>query len=175
MVRWKRKMKSLFSAYGTSGVTKLPLYTSGTENVSWVKGIEVIGFAPADATLTEDVDNAALYVYNEQGTGEDTEIAYVTDSTLDLTNYKRVMLNVNVTIRDTNTSGYLIVSTTKNGSYTDFTSRVAFTTEANNQIITLPISALTTGYYVRVHAVSVETAATENEFSLEILKVWLEK
>jgi hypothetical protein len=168
-------MKSLLSTYGTSGLIKIPLYTEGTENVSWVKGIEVIGFAPATATLNEDVDYATLYVYNEQGTSADSEIAYVTDSTLDLTGYKRVMLNVSVTIRDNNTSGYLVVSTTKNGSYTDFTSRVAFTTVASNQIITLPITALTTGYYVRVHAVAVETAATENEFSLEILKVWLEK
>jgi hypothetical protein len=167
-------MKSLFSQYGTSGVTRFPLYTEGTENVSWVKGIEVIGFPPANAYLSEEPDYATLYVYNEQGTSQDTEIAYVTDSTLDLTGYKRVVLNVNVGIRDTNTSGYLVVSTTKNGSYTDFTSRVAFTTEGNNQI-TLPITSLTTGYYVRVHAVALESGGISNEFYFDISKVWLEK
>jgi hypothetical protein len=168
-------MKSLFSSYGTIGMSKLPLYTQGTENVSWVKGIDNVGFPPATATIDEQPTYTSLYVYNEQGTSVDSEIAYVTDSTLDLTGYKRVILNVSVTIRDTQTSGYLIVSTTKNGSYTDFTSRVAFTTVASNQTITLPISALTTGYYVRVHAVALESGGISNEFALEISSIWLEK
>jgi hypothetical protein len=168
-------MKSLFSLYGTSGVTRLPLYTSGTENVSWVKGIDSrtgFGFGGSSKTYTEGGSYITLQIDNTPTGFMTTNIAGVTDSTVDITGYKRVGIDWQVI--SSGTFG-LIVSTEKNDDIDEFDAKVTYGAGTGRKTSYLAINALTGSYYIRVNAYAITTAPDEELIEIRIHKVWLEK
>jgi hypothetical protein len=167
-------MKSLFSQYGTSGVTKLLLYTEGTENVSWVKGIDSqtgSGFGTSANTYTEGASYITLKIVNEPTGFITSEVATVTDSTVDITGYKRVVVDWEVISAG---SFYLIVSTEKNDDSNEFDAMV-FSSATGRRTSYLPINSLSGSFFIRVNARAVTVAPNTTTREIRIHKVWLEK
>jgi hypothetical protein len=168
-------MKSLFSLYGTSGVIRLPLYTSGTENVSWVKGIDArtgFGFGGSSRTYTEGGSYITLQINNTPTGAIIANIAGVTDSTVDITGYKRVGIDWEVISEGT---FGLIVSTEKNDDIDEFDAKVTYGDGTGRKTSYLSINALTGSYYIRVNAYAVTNAPNTQTAEIRIHKVWLEK
>ena len=168
-------MKSLFSLYGTSGVVRLPLYTSGTENVSWVKGIDSrtgSGFGGSSKTYTEGGSYITLQIDNTPVGFITANIAGVTDSTVDLTGYKRACVDWEVI--SAGTFG-LIVSTEKNDDIDEFDAKVTYGAGTGRKTSYLAINALTGSYYIRVNAYATTNGPDEELIEIRIHKVWLEK
>jgi hypothetical protein len=168
-------MKSLFSLYGTSGVIRLPLYTSGTENVSWVMGIDSrtgFGFGGSSKTYTEGGSYITLQIDNTPTGAIIANIAGVTDSTVDITGYKRVGIDWQVISEGT---FGLIVSTEKNDDIDEFDAKVTYGDGTGRKTSYLAINALTGSYYIRVNAYAVTNAPNTQTAEIRIHKVWLEK
>jgi hypothetical protein len=168
-------MKSLFSAYGTSGVIRLPLYTSGTENVSWVKGIDSqtgTGFGTSANTYTEGGSYITLKIVNEPTGFITANIAGVTNSTVDLTGYKRACVDWEVISEGT---FGLIVSSEKNDDINEFDAKVTYGAGTGRKTSYLAINALTGSYYIRVNAYALTNAPNTQTAEIRIHKVWLEK
>ena len=168
-------MKSLLSQYGTSGVTILPLYTEGTENVSWVKGIDAqngSGFGTSANTYTEGGSYITLEIVNEPTGFITSEIATVTDSTVDITGYKRVVVDWEVISEGTFA---LIVDDTKNGDIDNIGSKVTYGAGTGRKTSYLAINALSGSYFIRVNAKAVTSAPSTSTREIRIHKVWLEK
>jgi hypothetical protein len=168
-------MKSLFSQYGTSGVTRLPLYTNGTENVSWVKGIDTqtgSGFGDSANTYTEGGSNITLQINNTPTGFITANIAGVTNSTVDITGYKRVGIDWQVISSGTFA---LIVSGEKNDDINEFDAKVTYGAGTGRKTSYLAINALTGSYYIRVNAYAVTNGPNTQTIEIRIHKVWLEK
>jgi hypothetical protein len=168
-------MKSLFSLYGTSGVIRLPLYTSGTENVSWVKGIDSrtgSGFGGSSKTYTEGGSYITLQIDNTPVGFITANIAGVTNSTVDITGYKRACVDWEVISEGT---FGLIVSTEKNDDIDEFDAKVTYGAGTGRKTSYLAINALTGSYYIRVNAYATTTGPDEELIEIRIHKVWLEK
>ena len=168
-------MKSLFSAYGTSGVTKLPLYTEGTENVSWVKGIDSrtgSGFGGSSRTYTEGGSYITLNI-DSTPTGFITQnLSGVTNSTVNITGYKRAVVDWEVISAGTFA---LIVSSEKNDDINEFDAKVTYGAGTGRKTSYLSINALTGSYYIRVNAYAATVGPDTEEIEIRIHKVWLEK
>jgi hypothetical protein len=168
-------MKSLFSAYGTSGVIRLPLYTSGTENVSWVKGIDSqtgVGLGTSANTYTEGGSYITLKIVNEPTGFITSELASVTNSTVNITDYKRVAIDWEVISEG---SFYLNIADVKNDPFDDFVSQLSYGVGTGRKTSYLSINALTGSYYIRVNAYANTTAPNTQTAEIRIHKVWLEK
>jgi hypothetical protein len=168
-------MKSLFSAYGTSGVIRLPLYTSGTENVSWVKGIDSqtgVNLGTSANTYTEGGSYITLKIVNEPIGFITSELASVTNATVDLTGYKRAVVDWEVISAGTFA---LIVDDTKNGDIDNIGSKVTYGAGTGRKTSSVAINSLTGNYYVRVNAYAITTGPDTEEIEIRIHKVWLEK
>jgi hypothetical protein len=168
-------MKSLFSLYGTSGVIRLPLYTSGTENVNWVKGIDSqtgSGFGTSDNTYTEGGSYITLKIVNEPTGFITSELASVTNNHVDIDGYKRACVDWEVI--SAGTFG-LIVSTEKNDDIDEFDAKVTYGAGTGRKTSYLAINALTGSYYIRVNAYATTNGPDEELIEIRIHKVWLEK
>ena len=168
-------MKSLFSAYGTSGVITLPLYTNGTENVSWVLGIDNqsgLGFGSSVNTYTEGASFITLKIVNEPTGFITSDLSSVTNATVNLTGYKRVVIDWEVI---SGGSFSLIVSTEKFDDITVFDAKADYGAGTGRKTTSLAINALSGSYYVRVNARSVTSAPSTSNIEIRIHKVWLEK
>jgi hypothetical protein len=168
-------MKSLFSLYGLSGVKKLLLYTEGTENVSWVKGIDArtgSGFGGSSKTYTEGGSYITLQIDNTPTGFMTANIAGVTNSTVDITGYKRAVVDWEVI--SSGTFG-LIVSDQKNDDINEFDAKVTYGAGTGRKTSYLAINALTGSYYIRVNAIAVTAGPDEELIEIRIHKVWLEK
>jgi hypothetical protein len=170
-------MKSLFSQYGTSGVTRLPLYTNGTENVSWVKGIDSVT-GPGDpgssgGSYVEGGSYITISIFSEPlSLGITVNIAGVTNAEVDLTGYKRVGIDWQVMSEG---SFFLIVHDNKNSDYDDFTSRLEFGAGTGRKTSYLPINSLSGSYFVRVNSYASTIAPAVDISEIRIHRVWLEK
>jgi len=168
-------MKSLFSAYGTSGVIRLPLYTSGTENVSWVKGIDSqisANIGDSENTYTEGVSYITLQIFNSPIATITSELATVTDSTVDLTGYKRACVDWEVISAGTFA---LIVDDTKNGDIDNIGSKVTYGAGTGRKISSVSINGINASRYVRVNAFETTSAFDTETAEIRVHKVWLEK
>jgi hypothetical protein len=168
-------MKSLFSAYGTSAMTILPLYTEGTENVSWVKGIDSqtgSGFGTSANTYTEGGSYITLKIVNEPTETITSQLATVTDSTVDLTGYKRACVDWEVI----DASAFaLIVSTEKDGDFDEFDAKDTFGSVTGRRIKKIPINGLTGNYYIRINTRETTGFPNTETAEIRIHRIWLEK
>lgn len=168
-------MKSLFSAFGTSGVIRLPLYTSGTENVSWVKGIDErtgSGFGGSTKSYTEGGSFLTIEINNTPTGFMTANIAGVTDSTVDVSGYKRAVVDWEVM----NAGEFaLIVDDTKAGDIDDFDAKLTYGDGTGRKTSVLAINALSGGYFIRVNARATTTAPDEEFIQIRVHRVWLEK
>jgi hypothetical protein len=168
-------MKSLFSAYGTSGVVRLPLYTSGTENVSWVKGIDSetgVSIGDSENTYTEGGSYITLKIVNEPVGFITSELSSVTDSTVNITDYKRIAIDWEVISEG---SFYLNIANEKNDPFDDFVSQLSYGAGSGRKTSYLSINALTGSYYIRVNAYAATFSPDTETIEIRIHKVWLEK
>jgi hypothetical protein len=167
-------MKSLFSAYGTSGTIILPLYTNGTENVSWVKGIDTVtgSGTVGGGTLTEGVSYATLSINNEPTGFMTTNISYATNAQVDITGYKRVGIDWEVITAGT---FGLIISSERDFDINEFEAKVTFNDETGRKTSYLPINSFSGSTYVRVNAYAVTSAPSTKLTEIRIHRVWLEK
>jgi hypothetical protein len=169
-------MKSLFSLYGTSGVVRLPLYTSGTENVSWVKGIDTqtgSGFGTSANTYTEGGSYITLKIVNEPTGFITSELSSVTNNHVDIDGYKRACVDWEVISAGTFA---LIVDDTKNGDIDNIGSKVTYGAGTGRKVSSVAINSLgVANYHIRVHAYAITTAPDTEEIEIRIHKVWLEK
>jgi hypothetical protein len=168
-------MKSIFTQYGVlaSSLIRLPLYTEGTENVSWVKGIDSVtgSGTVGGGTLTEGGSYATLVIDNQPTGFMTTNIAYVTDSTVDVTNYTTAYVDWEVISEGTFA---LIVSTEKNDNINEFDAKVSYGAGTGRKTSSVSISGLSGSHYVRVNA-RLLTFAPNVEFNeIRIHRVWLE-
>lgn len=143
-----------------------------TENVSLVTGFISGG------SVTENLYNdggdfyyTRLLTNNVSGT---TESTWVTDLTVDLTNYSTLNVNWrNVGTSNVNVQTIIVVSTAKTSSSATFTARTVVTgqfTGFTNS--TLNISSLTGPYFIRVHSRK-NTTTTGIISDVEVRKIWL--
>jgi hypothetical protein len=167
-------MKTIFSQFGTASPITLKLYTSGTEDVSWVKGIDSVtgSGTVGGGTLTEGGSYATLVIDNQPTGFMTTNIAYVTNSTVDITDYKRVYVDWEVINEG---SFYLIVDGDKNGDYNNFDARVSYGAGTGRKTSVLAINALTGSKYIRVNAYQATTGPDVEYTEIRIHRVWLEK
>jgi hypothetical protein len=168
-------MKSLFSQYGTSGVTKLLLYTEGTENVSWVKGIDTqtgSGFGDSANTYTEGASFITLHIFNEPVGFITSNLAAVTDSTIDLTPYKRVFVDWEVISAG---SFALIVDSDDEGDINDFAAKVTYGAGTGRKVSSVAINAINASRYVRINAFETTSSLGVETSEIRIHRVWLEK
>jgi hypothetical protein len=169
-------MKTLFSTYGIAPVkVVLNLYTEGTEDVSWVKGIDDVtgfGLGTNSRTLTEGVDYATLQIVSEPDTSATNELAYVTDSTVDVTNYTNAYVDWEAISQG---DYYLIVDDTKDGDSNDFEARATYGTGTGRKTTSLSISALSGSKYIRVNSFTDVFAPDTADTTIRIHRVWLEE
>ena len=159
-------MKSLFSAYGTSGVTRLPLYTEGTENVSWVKGIDTqtgSGFGDSANTYTEGGSYITLHIFNEPTGFITSDLATVTNAVVDWE------------VISAGTFALILDDDVKNGDTTEFEAKVTYGAGTGRKTSYLSINSLTGNHYIRVNAYAITSAPDTEEIEIRIHKVWLEK
>jgi hypothetical protein len=168
-------MKSIFTQYGVlaSSLIRLPLYTEGTENVSWVKGIDSVTGAGTvgGGTLTEGGSYATLVIDNQPTGFMTTNIAYVTDSTVDVTNYTTAYVDWEVISAGTFA---LIVSTEKNDDIDEFDAKVSYGAGTGRKTSSVSISGLSGSHYVRVNAYNATIGPDEELSEIRVHKVWLE-
>jgi hypothetical protein len=168
-------MKSIFTQYGVlaSSLIRLPLYTEGTENVSWVKGIDSVTGAGTvgGGTLTEGGSYATLVIDNQPTGFMTTNIAYVTDSTVDVTNYTTAYVDWEVISEG---SFYLIVDDDKDGDYNNFDARVTYGSGTGRKTSSISISGLSGSHYVRVNAYNATVGPNVELSEIRVHKVWLE-
>lgn len=171
-------MISLFTQYGvmaqTTGVDSLPLYTSGTENVSWVKGIDSqtgSGFGTSANTYTEGGSYITLEIVNEPTGFITSNLATVTNSTVDVTTYTTAYVDWEVISAGTFA---LIVSTEKNDNADEFDAKVTYGSGTGRKTSSVSISGLSGNYYVRVNAVATTTSPSTAIREIRVHKVWLE-
>lgn len=151
---------ALMRRRATGGV----LYDGGTEYVDWVKGYE-----SRDCTLTKGASYMTLTTPAESS----SEIAVVTDSKVDLTNWNSVEFHAYWTSTSNWAARHFIVSSAKNNSRDTYDVRVAYLgtgTESGNIYPSLDVSALSGEYYIRAH----QTGSKYSSFNMRIYKVWLE-
>ena len=175
--RLKRNMKSLFAQYGSASPITLKLYTNGTEDVSWVKGIDTVtgvDLGSSGGSYVEGASYLIIAIFNEPiSLGVTTNIAGVTDSTVDITGYKRVYVDWEVVTESS--AHYLIVDDTKNGDYNNFEARAEFGAGTGRKVTSLAINALTGSKYIRINAFNTTTAPNVESSEIRIHRVWLEK
>jgi hypothetical protein len=168
-------MKSIFTQYGVlaSSLIRLPLYTEGTENVSWVKGIDSVTGAGTvgGGTLTEGGSYATLVIDNQPTGFMTTNIAYVTDSTVDVTNYTTAYVDWEVISAGTFA---LIVSTEKNDDIDEFDAKVSYGAGTGRKTSSVSISGLSGSHYVRVNAFESTIGPNVELSEIRVHKVWLE-
>ena len=171
-------MKSIFTQYGVLaqvvGVATLPLYTEGTENVSWVKGIDErtgSGFGGSSKTYTEGGSYITLQINNTPTGFMTANIAGVTDSTVDVTNYTTAYVDWEVINAGTFA---LIVSTEKDDDINEFDAKVSYGAGTGRKTSSVSISGLSGSHYVRVNAYAITTGPDEEFIEIRIHRVWLE-
>jgi hypothetical protein len=169
-------MKTLFSTYGIAPAKAvLNLYTNGTENVNWEKGIdEVTGLDVGvnSRTLTEGVDFATIQIVSEPNVGATSELAYVTNATVDVTDYT----NVYVDWEAVSAGEYaLIVDDVRAGGIATFDARALYGTGTGRKTTSLSISALSGGKYIRVNSLTDVLAPDTANTTIRIHRVWLEQ
>jgi hypothetical protein len=171
-------MKSIFTQYGVLaqvvGVATLPLYTEGTENVSWVKGIDSrtgSGFGGSSKTYTEGGSYITLQIDNTPTGFITVNIAGVTDSTVDVTNYTTAYVDWEVISEG---SFFLIVDDDKDGDYNDFDARVTYGSGTGRKTSSISISGLSGSHYVRVNAYNATVGPNEELSEIRVHRVWLE-
>lgn len=168
-------MKTIFSAYGSATLTIEKLYTNGTEDVSWVAGIDSVSGSNtggAGGELNEGVNYATLSINNEPIGFMTTEIAYVTNSTVDITGYKRLAVDWEMI---SNGQYALIVDDTKNGGYLDYETRVVYGAGTGRKVSYITISSLSGSKYIRVNGYASTIAPDVDNSQIRIHRVWLEK
>jgi hypothetical protein len=169
-------MKSIFAQYGVlaSSLIRLPLYTEGTENVSWVKGIDSqtgSGFGTSANTYTEGGSYITLMIVNEPTGFITADIAGVTNSTIDVTPYTTAYVDWEAISEGTFA---LIVSTEKDDDTEEFDAKVTYGSGTGRKTSSVSISGLSGSHYVRVNARAVTTSPNTTTREIRIHKVWLE-
>ena len=169
-------MKSIFTQYGVlaSSLIRLPLYTEGTENVSWVKGIDSrtgSGFGGSSKSYTEGGSYITLEINNTPTGFMTADIAGVTNSTVDVTNYTTAYVDWEVISEGTFA---LIVSTEKNDDIDEFDAKVTYGAGTGRKTSSVSVSGLSGSHYVRVNAYAITAGPDEEFIEIRIHKVWLE-
>ena len=171
-------MNSIFIKYGVlsqvTNVAALPLYTEGTENVSWVKGIDTqvgSGFGTSANTYTEGASYITLKIVNEPTGFITSNIAGVTDATVDISPYKTAYVDWEVISGGTFA---LIVSTEKNDDVNEFNAKVTYGAGTGRKTSSVSISGLSGSHYVRVNAYAITAGPDTEEIEIRIHEVWLE-
>jgi hypothetical protein len=169
-------MKTLFSTYGIAPVKAvLNLYTNGTENVSWVKGIDEVsgfGLGTNTRTLTEGEDYATLQISSEPVTGATNELAYVTNEHQSVNAYTNVYVDWESI---TEGSYALIVDNTKNGDFDDFEARATYGTGTGRKTTSLSLSGLSGNKFIRVNSITDVIAPDTADTTIRIHRVWFEQ
>ena len=174
-------MKSLFAQYGTASPITLKLYTDGTEDVAWVKGIDSVTGSgnpgSSGGSYVEGGSYITIALLSEPlSLGIEVDIAGVTNSTVDITGYIRVYVDWEVLTNTNNEiSSYLIVSGTKNGDIDTYDARLGFGEGTGRKTSVLAINSLTGSKYIRVNANAFTVAPAVEQFEMRIHRVWLEK
>jgi hypothetical protein len=169
-------MKSIFTQYGVlaSSLIRLPLYTEGTENVSWVQGINErsgSGFGGSSRSYTEISSYFRLIIDNTPTGFITADVAGVTDSGVDVTNYTTAYVDWEVINAGTFA---LIVSTEKDDDINEFDAKVSYGSGTGRKTSSVSISGLSGSYYVRVNARAVTAAPDESFIQIRVHRVWLE-
>ena len=171
-------MNSIFIKYGVLaqvvGVATLPLYTEGTENVSWVQGINSrsgSGFGGSSRSYTEGGSYITLEIDNTPTGFITANVAGVTNSTVDVTNYTTAYVEWEVISEGTFA---LIVSTEKNDDIDVFDAKVTYGAGTGRKTSSVSISGLSGSHYVRVNAYAVTNAPDEEFIEIRVHRVWLE-
>lgn len=168
-------MKTLFTQFGSASPIIQKLYTSGTEDVSWVKGIDSqtgSGLGSSANTYTEGGSYITLKIFNEPTGFITSNLATVTDATVDITGYKRVYVDWEVISGGTFA---LIVDGDKTGDIDNFEAKATYGAGTGRKITALAINALTGSKYIRVNAWASTSAPDVEEIEIRIHRVWLEK
>ena len=168
-------MKTLFSTYGIAPVkVVLNLYTEGTEDVSWVKGIDdVTGVGTVGGgDLVEGASFATLSINNEPTGFMTTEIAYVTDEHQSVNDYTNVYVDWEAI---TEGSYALIVDNTKNGDFDDFEARATYGTGTGRKTTSLSLSGLSGNKFIRVNSITDVIAPDTADTTIRIHRVWFEQ
>jgi predicted TIM-barrel enzyme len=171
-------MNSIFIKYGVLaqvvGVATLPLYTEGTENVSWVQGINSrtgSGFGGSSRSYTEGGSYITLEIDNTPTGFITADVAGVTNSTVDVTSYTTAYVDWEVISEGTFA---LIVSTEKDDDINEFDAKVTYGAGTGRKTSSVSISGLSGSHYVRVNAYAVTTAPDEEFIQIRVHRVWLE-
>jgi hypothetical protein len=168
-------MKTLFTQFGSASPITLKLYTSGTEDVSWVKGIDSqvgSGFGSSVNTYTEGGSYITLAVYTEPVGFVTSDLATVTNATVDITGYKRVYVDWEAIKEGVYA---LIVDGTKLGDIADFEAKATYGAGTTRKITALAINALTGSKYIRINSSATTTGGDIDDYEIRIHRVWLEK
>jgi hypothetical protein len=168
-------MKTLFSTYGIAPVKEvLNLYTEGTEDVSWVKGIDdVTGVGTVGGgDLVEGASFATLSINNEPTAFMTTEIAYVTNEHQSVNDYTNVYVDWEAILEG---SYALIVDNTKDGDFDDFEAKATYGTGTGRKTTSLSISALSGNKFIRVNARAITTGPDTETQEIRIHRVWFEQ
>ena len=168
-------MKTLFTQFGSASPIIQKLYTSGTEDVSWVKGIDSqtgSGFGSSANTYTEGGSYITLAIYNEPTGFITSNLATVTNATVDITGYKRVYVDWEAIKEGVYA---LIVDDTKLGDIDDFEAKATYGSGTTRKITALAINALTGSKHIRINSRATTPSGDIDDFEIRIHRVWLEK
>jgi hypothetical protein len=137
------------------------LFEGQTENTSFVQGFNTGG----SNAITEDYFDGIEYVtrISVPGITGVSDLAWVTDVTVDLTNYSSIEITWSqVGDANNNASSRLCVSSNKTADSNTFDARLSKANIFSKVTETLDISGLSGSYYIRVHARDNSTIASVN-------------
>jgi hypothetical protein len=171
-------MSSIFSKYGinASQIPFNPVLFEATlstyvENTPFVVGFNSTGTVTENYTTGLGSLSTRLVVTGIAGT---SEVAWVTDRTVNLTSFTTLNITWQQVGDAVNTnSSRLCVSTTKDDDSTVFDARISNTNTFGIQTDTLDISGLNGHYFVRVHSRD-NSGSISVDTDLIVYKVWLE-
>lgn len=137
------------------------IYKAGSYADEWVEGIDT-----GDGTRSKESGYLQLAT-----TARYDDIAWVTDSTIDLTDYTYLKVDCEGSATGTN---YLDinVSTVKMGDLNTYNAQVFKATTFSRQTLSLAISSLNSSYYIRLHGEGYNAVFPAATF--KIYNVWLE-
>lgn len=142
------------------------LYSEGAGQDGWVEGA-----SNGAGSATKETDHLKLVLTGN--TGAEGERTWVTNATVDLTEFATLFADWENVETDNNQRSHLIASTSKTGNHDTFDAEFEAANGFARTLDSVDVSGLTGAHHVRIHA-SEPGTLTASPSDLRVYRVWLE-
>jgi hypothetical protein len=136
-------------------------YTNGTENVTWSQGA-----INGTGTAAKNAD----HLFIQALTGDNGYITMVTNAVVDLTNINTLNFDIEATVTGGGVNTTIAVGAGTSRTDFNFTAARSSAVSVSRQVISVDVSALTGGYYIKLQS-SRQNQADQTSI-LKVFQVW---